>query len=341
MSDNENLEVFESNSPFVEETTSEELPLPTKEDVPEQKTEVVTTSETTSETTVPTEPEWTPNYKYRVKDKEYEMDEFIRPVVSKDNYEKVLELYTKAGGLEHAKSRGDRLEQEFKKIEEQYTNQSKALGYLGHLVKNKDIATIAKELNIDDDTLINFALERANYKVLPEDQRRELDKRYEEKQRLYRLETENYHYQQQQTNNVIQARLTELDAYLSTGPLANVVADFDNRKGSPGKFRETVCKYGAMVERSNGQSVSIPEAVNMFLDDLGIDPNRYNTASVNQYSNQGMPASQPMQMTANQMQMPNAQKPVLPNLKSSGNSPVKKQPRSCADLEKLAQEYEG
>ena len=77
----------------------------------------------------------------------------------------------------------------------------------------------------------------------------------------------------------------------------------------------------------------------MFLEDLNVDPNRYQNANQVQYG--GSTAASPsMQMPERQMQTSN-QKQTLPNLRSSGNSPVKRHPGNLDELKKLARDEFG
>lgn len=65
--------------------------------------------------------EYTPNFKYAVKDQELEMDEWARPFINKDNEEKFRELYTRAAGLDAIKTQRDELKTQFDTASTDYT----------------------------------------------------------------------------------------------------------------------------------------------------------------------------------------------------------------------------
>jgi hypothetical protein len=272
--------------------------------------------------------EWAPDYKFKVMDKEYEFDEFIRPTITKDNYDKIKDLYTKAYGLDHEKSRAERYKSEFERltpIEQQFAQQNKTLGYMGTLLQNKDYNTLFKELNIPDDAVAQYAIQRLNYRELPPEQQREQDRIFEERQRLRMLELQNQEYSQQLQSTVIQARGQELESYLQ-GPAKSAAESFDQRVGKPGAFREEVIRRGQMAYYTQKKDIPVAEAVNEVIRLAGISPQTQGQAS---------------NMNTANFHTPQDKKPYLPNIRGSNMSPVRKQFSSVDDLKKKYNEMFG
>ena len=268
------------------------------------------------------EPAWVPEYKFSVMDKEYEIPEYVRPVINKDNYNDIRDTYTKAYGLEHAKARAERLEQEYNRVrpfEETAQKQNQALGYLGNLVQNKDYNTLFKELNIQDNDVTNYTLERLKYRELPPEERQEYDQRLQDRQRLGLLERQN----QEQSNYIqhvnTQERVNEMEHFLS-GPNKSVVEEFDSRVGRQGAFREEVIRRGQLAWYTKGQDISAEQAVNEVMQIYGRpSSNQGNGGNVN-----GNSYSQ------------SQSKPLIPNIRSGNQSVVRPTIRSIDDLKKLA-----
>lgn len=278
--------------------------------------------------TAPSEPEWTPDYKFKVMDKEYEIDEFLRPAVTKDTYEKVRDLYTKAYGLDHEKARAERYKSETDRlmpIEQQFVQQNKSLGYMGTLLEKKDYATLFKELNIPDDAVATYALDRMSYRELPPEKKQEYDRNLEDRQRLRMLELQNQDYSQQIQGTAVQARASDLDNHLS-GPIKSVVDAFDTRVGRQGAFRDEVIRRGQMAYYTQKKDVSVQEAADEVIRISGLSVQA--------------PGQVQMSNTANVASQP-TQKAFIPNMKGSNMSPVRKQYSSVADLKKKYDEMFG
>ena len=289
---------------------------------------VVDESDTPPVEAVPAEPEWQPDYKFKVMDKEYEIDEFIRPAVTKETYDKVKDLYTKAYGLDHEKARAERYRSETERlaqIEQQFAQQNKSLGYMGTLLQNKDYATLFKELNIPDDAVAGYALERLSYRELPPEKQKEYDRTLEDRQRLRMLELQNQEYSQQLQGTAVQARAQELDSHLS-GPIKQVVEAFDARVGRQGAFRDEVIRRGQMAYYTQKKDVSVQEAADEVIRLAGLNTQVQGPAPMSNTANVASQASQ---------------KPFIPSIKGSNMSPVRKQYKSVDDLKKKYNEMFG
>jgi len=277
-----------------------------------------------------TEPEWKPDYTFKVKDTQHEFDDFIRPIVNKDNYDKIKDLYSKAYGLDEVKAAREKLEEENKNlstVRNQFEKQNKSLGYLGSLIKGKDYHTLFNELKIPDQEILSYSLDRVKYQELSPEEKREYDGNIEIRQRQRTLEDQNRYLQSQIESQAVNTRMSEVDNLLRSGQINDIVKDFDTRVGRPGAFREEVVKRGQMAYYSTGKDISVNEAVNEVASLYGRQlPG----------SDGGGSASS---LTSQQYSQGNAPKKVIPNIRSGGASPARKLPTSIADLKKAADSF--
>ena len=311
---------------LVEETVEEQV---ISEDLdPREDPIEVSTEEPESE---PVE-EWTPDYKVKVMDQEYEFDEFIKPVVNKDNYDQIKGLYEKAYGLDHVKQKKTALEEDNRRlaeIEANYQKQNQSLGYMGNLIKEKDYHTLFSQLKIPDQEVMKYALDRVNYNELPPEEKAAYDSNIESRQRLRALEAQNAQFQQQFQHQTVQARASELDQYLGSDQIKDIASRFDQANGNPGAFRQEVISRAKVIADTTGKDISVQEAVD-------------NVARVYSGFMQGqVPAGQENPQGQQQAQPAVAQaKPVIPSVKSGGSSPARKIPRTIDDLKAAAAAFD-
>jgi len=318
MSDEINEEVTE------EVVETEEVSTPEEDDRGE--VEEVDQSEPSTE-----EPGWEPKYTYKVLDKDHEFDDFIKPIVNKDNYEHVRDLYEKAHGLDHVKSKKALLEEDVKRLsvtEQQLEAQNRSLGYMGSLIKARDYHTLFNELKIPEQDLMKYALDRVNYQSLPPEEKAEYDSNIESRQRLRALEMQNQQFQAQMQNNAVQARMAELDNSLSSSQMKGVINEFDARAGKPGAFKEEVIRRGQMAYHATGTDIPVAQAVQEVVRLFGTGQGTTAQGTENSAG-----------MSAQKQTVPQGQKPVIPNIRSGGHSPARKLVTSIDGLKKLADSY--
>lgn len=294
--------------------------------------DVVQAAQESSIEEVSQEPEWQPNYKFSVMNKDYEFPEYIRPAINKDNYNEVLDTYTKAYGLEHAKARAERLEAELNSIKPMNETQSRALGYLGTLVKNKDIHTLVKELNLPEEEVIKYAYEKAKMTQMSPEEREIYEQRFNEKQKLTRAEMELNYHRQQAENREIQARFSEIGNIISSGQIKDFVADYNSRLRDDNAFLAVVAKEGFLAQQK-GRMLSNQEAVDAALRTVG-----YGGYQPSQQGYAPTESQSVYQQAASRVEA-NA-KPIIPNIR--GNSTpmgVGKRPTSLDELKKLGNTY--
>jgi hypothetical protein len=262
------------------------------------------------------EEEWVPDYKVKVLDNEYEFDDFLKPIVTKENYHKVKELYEKAHGLDHVKSKYVSLKNEYEPIVGRAQQYEQAFSFIQDATNKKDYDTLFKELNIPKEDILNVALKYAQYQNLPPEQKIEYDKQVEAQQRLSQLEYQNSVLQQNFYTQQVQARASELNGFLNKADIQEVVKGYDAATQA-GSFQNLVVMMGQQAAR-DGKDITVEEAVSRAMQLVPKTlSQRVSGGEVNQA-------------------MPSRDKPSIPKVRSIGNSPVSRKITSIDQLRKLA-----
>jgi hypothetical protein len=317
-------ENFVKPSEMTEEILNE---LITSEDIQESESESENNSEETplQQNIKEAQEEWKPDYKVKVLDNEYEIDEFLRPIINKENYSKVKELYEKAYGLDPVKQKYQKVNEELEKYRpylQDAPKNAEILNYMGTLLNKKDYRTLAAELNIPDDALLELALEKARLREMPPEERQAYEASVSDKARLYNLEMQNQRYQQMIQQGAVQERTSLLDSYLMSDNVKSIAENYDNQVGRPGAFREEVIASGQFAAKNLGKDLSVEEAVQATIFNKRLFA-------------QGIQPTAPSQGNA-RVVAPTQGKPVIPNIKGVGSTPTGTLPRSIDDLRKIA-----
>ena len=271
------------------------------------------------------EPEWAPDYKFKVRDNVHEFDDVIKPLVNKDNHPKIKELYEKAFGLDYAKKRLTDYDEQFKGLNEK----SKKLEsfetlsqQLDTMLDKGDFTSFQKTLQISDEMVMKRAMDILKTKEMSPAERQDWENRQASQAQFYNLEQQNQAYQKQLMSHSISQRQSQLDSILGSPELQSVVNDFDARAGKPGAFKERVWAHGATTYNTQKIDLSPEEAVRGFLDFANIKLGT--VANANAQAQVASPAT---------LASP---KETLPNISSSGKSPAKKVFSSIDELRKAA-----
>lgn len=267
-------------------------------------------------------PAYNPNYKFKVMDKEYEVDEWLRPVIKNQEMEKkVKELYEKAYGLESIKPKHQAIKEELEQTRAKVAETDKALETLGKYVADNDFDSFFEGLNIPKNKILEYALELVRREQMSPEQKAQWEHSRQAKEAARYYEVESARLQQSQQQFAVQQRTFELDMALGV-PEAKVVADAYNAgMGSPGAFKDYCIQIG-QAYAARGQDIPATQAVSEAIKHLkAINPSL--GAAVVAGGAQVVQASQ---------------KPVIPNIQGRGTSAVKPAVKSLEDLKKRARE---
>lgn len=269
-------------------------------------------------------PEYTPNYKFKAYDKEYEFDEFLRDAVkNKEQEEKLREIYAKAYGLDDLKTKYEST----KEFKNKYSELQNGINYLEQTLNAGDYESFFKALKIDEKNIMKYVLDRINYQEMDDNQKKEYDSNLNARREAINYQTQLMQMQEQFNSLQTQQLSNELESALSDPEIHNVAKIYDDRVGVNGAFREAVLKRGDFSYNQTGKYES-PRKIALELAD-GLKK------LIGPLEAQVSPQGPSLQQSIAAKQS----KPVIPNINAkTGNSPAKRNINSIADLEKLAEE---
>lgn len=268
------------------------------------------------------EQKYSPNFKFKVLDKEHEIDEFIRPAIKDaDSEKKIREIYEKAYGLDSVKSDRQNLKSELAEVKEKMSQTDSALETLGSYVRKKDYDSFFEGLDIPKQDILQYALKLVQREQMSPEQKAQWEASRQTQQQARYLEQQNQQLLASQQQFAVQQRTWELQQAIGS-PEVKVFADAYNAgMGSPDSFNDYVIQIG-QAYAARGQDIPAQQAVQEAIKHL---------RAINPGLGQSQAAAQVVQPTA---------KPVIPNIQGRGTSAVKSTVKSLDDLRKKAKEIQ-
>ena len=273
-------------------------------------------------------PAYTPNYKFNFTDgtgkkQEAEIEEWARAFIkSKDDEEKFRTLYAKSHGMDSFKSRLEQARGEFTEVANEYSGLRTGIDQLKKYVEAKDFDEFFKSVNIPNEWIYEWVRNKVQYQNLPPDQKKVYDDTISARRRAQELERDSQTYQTQYQEAVTRNKELELDMVLSKPDINSMVQEYDRSNGRIGAFRDQVAIQAYALESMTGKNVSAQEAVDNLLRLMGRGMNQ-----------------PPVQAGANQPPVVSqGEKPIIPNIKARGSSPVAKRPANLAEMRRQIQE---
>lgn len=308
-------------------------PVPEKVAAPEP-TPKPTPTPSQAPTEQPSEtPPFTPNYKFKVMDKEHEIAEHFRSIIKDPDTEKMVrELHEKAYGLDVVKPRFNDLREKHKTVEQEVKSYKENLGELREHYQRGDFDSFFQKLNIPQEKVFQWVLDKAQYNELPPEQRQVLDAKRSAEQRALALEKEKAQTQSKYEDALVQAKARDLQVALEKDDVRQFSEAFDEKYGN-GKFLESVIERGELAwYTSKGKIELTPEqAIHEVLSRYQglVQPKTAQPAMipVNGTNQSGQaPAQAPVASKA----------PTLPNIGGRQSSSVSKsKPKSIDDLKAI------
>lgn len=276
------------------------------------------------------EPPYTPNFKFKASDKEYEFDPLVQKFVKTPDVEKHLrELYEKSYGLDTVKGRFQDLKTRY---EEASTTNQQLLGGLQDLresYQSGDFDSFFKKLNIPQEKVLQWVLDKAHYNQLPPEQKAILDSRKSAEERARMLEKQNETLQTTHMEQLTQAREYALSVGLERPDVKQFAEAYEAARG-PGKFKELVISQGQLAYYTKGVDISPEEAIKAAMDLVGVQQMQQQQAAkpVPQY----IPPVRDEPKTVK----------TLPKVEGkSSASPVSRKFKSLAELKQYSKELAG
>jgi len=269
--------------------------------------------------------QYQPNFKFKVLDKEREIDDWAKTVIKDaDTEKKVRELYEKAYGLDSVKQDRETLRSELSQAKEKMANTDRAIETISEYARSKDWDSFFESLSIPKQDILQYALQLVQREQMPPEQKAqwEASRRAQQEARYY--QEQNLQLQQSQQQFQVQQREFELSQVLSKPDVSVIAEAYNAGMANPGAFREYVIRIG-QAHAARGEDITAEAAAQEAIRHLrAVNP------SLGQVAQQGQPAN---------VVMPNA-KPTIPNIQGRGTSPVKSSVRSLDDLRAKAKEFQ-
>ena len=269
-------------------------------------------------------PAFTPNYKVKVMDNEVEIDDFLRSgITDAEKEKKVRELYEKAYGLDHYKTKYSNLETTHKEILPKFQQYEGVLATLAEARNQGDVERILELAGVDEDKFWTFVKSKVEFLQKSPEEQAEINRVRELQMRERHSQVELHTMREQYQQQLRDMKNFELQNELSKPEVAEAVKGIDARLGQPGSFVQWVRNIGMMEFQRTKKDISAKEAVERVLKLAG-------------WEHQGQAASQQATVVA-----PVVQKGLktLPKINNASGGAVGGKVRSLADLQKLADNF--
>lgn len=271
---------------------------------------------------------YTPDYKFRYRDEhenkvDGEIDEWARNLINQENEEKFKQVWAKAHGLDFVKNRFNKTREEYKSYRTQVDPLLQGWNDLTALYNKGDLDSFFKGLQIPEQKIYQYVLDKLNYNELPPEQRAMRDQQQQVLRQNMELEKQNQFFQQQYEQQMVQSREHALSQTMSKPEVSAVAQAFDARVGREGAFRDEVVKRGILHWNLHQKDISPDEAVQEVMSLMG---------GMQQTMQQTLPAGASQVMPA-QPKTP----PTIPNVGAKNSSPAKRAPKSLDEIRKLAE----
>ena len=285
--------------------------------------EVAVSSAPEAASAAPAAEAWSPNYKVKAYDNEYEIPENFRSYINQENEKNFKEVFERSFAFDTIKQKYKDAHSKYQEVNGKYDTISKNLDKLSKYVQGGDFDSFFGSINIPEADIQKWIYNKLQIQSLPQDQQQlytknseyqkqlsSMQEQYEEMQsKLGEFET----YKQEQA---IQQRHSELDSAIINSEYKSLAESYDARVGQPGAFKNEVILRAAAVANATGKDLSVQEAVQEF-------------AKLVAWNNQNGVQAGGVAQKGNS-------RPTIPSVSGKASSPVAPQVKSIEDLKKLA-----
>ena len=274
-------------------------------------------------------PTWTPDFKFKVMDKEHEIDPLFHSVIKdEETLKKVKRLHEQALGIPHLEQSRDEFKNKFTSAQprlDEYSRVEGRLNKLSHFVEQKDFSSFFNEIKVPKQEIFAWVKREIDMMDAPPAVKAQYEQSQVQNQRLYDLQQENENFRMQQQE--IEQQKAEQMLEQSINQMAGAEAQFYNeRMQNPTAFRDYLIARGQQIQTMTGQKVPLSQVIDQVkleFQRLGVIPQQ---AQQQPMAPQGM---------APQV-IPAQPKPTIPVIKAGGASPVSTPVKSMKDLKERA-----
>lgn len=207
----------------------------------------------------PEAPDYKPNLTYKVKDEEKQFDEVLAGMVTTpEAEEKLRDLYTRAEGLDSYKQKFSKLEEEAGAYYEQAQQLTAGYKALQEFRDKGEFDKLQQALGLNDDQVVQWALARAEYNELPEEQKAAIRQQQEQQQKLMEYEQRVKSYEEQQHEMLVQNDINELKTLVNSEEVRPIAEAMASRGHN---FVEQVLAMGQYEYKRTGVEPSIESVV--------------------------------------------------------------------------------
>lgn len=304
-------------SQVVETTQTSSTPVETAQPSVSSAPEAVQTTAPAASDEAP----WTPNYKLKAYEKEYEIPEEFRSYINKENEKKFKDVFERHFAFDTIKQKYKDAHSKYQEVHAKYDTITKNLDRISKYVQNGDFDSFFNTIQIPEQEIQKWIYNKLQLKDLPQEQQQLYTKNSEYQRQLLSMQ-EQYEemqsklseFEEYKTQQAIQQRHSELDSALASPEYKSLAEGYDARVGQPGAFKQEVILRAAAVANTTGKELSVSEAVQEM-------------ARLVAWNSNGQQAS---------VSAKGNSRPTIPSVSGKASSPVAPQVKSIEDLKRLA-----
>ena len=279
-------------------------------------------------------PAYTPDFKYKASGKEMEIPEKFRALITdKESEEEVKKLFGQAATLDEFKGENAKVKENLHKVGTELNRYNEGIGKLRQMVQKNDFDSFFKGMNIPEEKIYKWVLDKVNYNQLPPEQRAQIDHQRNLERQTEMAQSNLGQASLREQQLAVQLKTMQFEHAMGTPHVKSIADSYDARVGKPGAFSNAVIEHGKSVWALTGQDLTPEQAVTDFVQKYGI------TSLLQGQAPAAGAASPPSANAAPAASAP-ATPPVkvIPNVAGRSASPIKKGPRSIEDLNRLKKE---
>lgn len=266
---------------------------------------------------------WTPSYKVKAYDNEYEIPENFRSYINQENEKNFKEVFERSFAFDTIKQKYKDAQTKYQDVNGKYETVSKNLDKLSKYVQNGDFDSFFNTIQIPEAEIQKWIYNKLTLQDLPKEQQQLYTKNSEYQRQLLSMQ-EQYEEMQAKVNEfesfktqqAVQQRVSELDSVIGSPEYKSLAESYDARVGQPGAFKNEVILRAAAVANTTGKDLSVQEAVQELAKLVAWNSQNGGQASGVAQKGQG--------------------RPTIPSVSGKASSPVAPQVKSIEDLKKLA-----
>lgn len=285
--------------------------------------EVASTLAPEAASAAPAAEAWSPNYKVKAYDNEYEIPENFRSYINQENEKNFKEVFERSFAFDTIKQKYKDAHSKYQEVNGKYDTISKNLDKLSKYVQNGDYDSFFNSIQIPEAAIQQWIYNKLQIQDLPQEQQQLYNKNSEYQKQLSSMQEQ---YEEMQSKlgefesykqeQAIQQRHSELDSAIVNSEYKSLAESYDARVGQPGAFKNEVILRAAAVANATGKDLSVQEAVQEFAKLVAWNQQNGGQAAGVAQKGQG--------------------RPTLPSVSGKASSPVAPQVKSIEDLKKLA-----